>query len=363
MTKVLVLYYSMYGNMYHMAQEVAKGVGEVSGARADVRTVPISGAERSLLAMLDALDRTRFTPVVAAPDGPLLREVAARGVRVEPVALPPLRRASFPRLLGNLRAGWARVRETVARVQPDIIHANGTPAMLYLLRARGVPVVWHVRDLAPLGVAGHLLYRRAARVAVISSAVREDLRRYAGNDDKCVLLPPAVDTARFCPCPDTAALRAQRGLPAGVPLLGMIAQFVPWKRHHLFLDTLELLGDRPWHAVLAGADLHHDEAYCQSLRDRLAEPPLRGRVTWLPWQDDAAPLLAVLDISVLTSEREPFGRVLIEAMACGMSVVAMDDAGPRDIVVPGETGILCRADAREIAGACARLLDNADRSN
>jgi len=318
----------------------------------------ISGAERSLLAMLDALDRGRFTPVVAAPDGALLHEAAARGARIEPVALKPLRRGAWWQTFSALGDGWRQVNALIARVRPDIVHANSTPAMLYLLRMRGVPAVWHVRDLAPLDLAGPLLYRRAAGVAVISTAVRDLVTQCARDENKCVLLLPAVDTVQFHPVENKALLRARLGLPVDQPLIGMVAQFVPWKRHGLFLDALAALEDRPWHAILAGADLHHDEAYCAALRRRLASPPFAGRVTWLPWQQDAAPLMAALEICVLTSEREPFGRVLIEAMACGIPAVAMDDAGPRDIIIPEETGLLCPADPSAIATALARLLDD-----
>jgi len=322
----------------------------------------ISGAERSLLAMLHALDRDRFTPVVAVPEGALLREVAARGIRTEPVALMPLRRAAsieaLWRTFSSLQGGWQQVNDVLARVKPDIVHANSTPAMLYLLRTRGVPAVWHVRDMVPLGMVGPLLYKRAARVAVISSAVRDDVAQLAQGQEKCVLLTPAVDTGHFHPREDRLTLRADLGLPIDLPLIGMVAQFVPWKRHDLFLDALAALGERSWHAVLAGADLHHEEEYCVALRRRLTMPLFAGRATWLPWQDDAARLMAALDICVLTSEREPFGRVLVEAMACGVPVVAMDDAGPRDIVVPEETGLLCLPDSLAIAAAISRLLDD-----
>jgi len=324
----------------------------------------ISGAERSLLAMLAALDRDLFTPVVAAPEGSLLRAVANLGIRTEPIPLMPLRRVAsieaLWRTFSSLHGGWRQLNAIVERVKPDIIHANSTPAMLYLLRVRGAPAVWHVRDLVPLGIAGPLLYKRASRVAVISSAVRAEVQQYSGGQEKSVLLQPAVDTEHFHPHEDKAALREKLGLPAGLPLLGMVAQFVPWKRHQLFLDALAKLPDRPWHAVLAGADLHHDETYSTMLKHRLTTPQFSGRVSWLPWQEDAAPLLASLDVCVLTSEREPFGRVLAEAMACGVPVVAIDDAGPRDIVCPEETGLLCPPDDLALAAAIARLLDNTD---
>lgn len=321
----------------------------------------ISGAERSLLAMLDALDRDAWLPVVAAPAGPLLAEVELRGVRALPLPVAPLRR---PHTLsaawvgwGTLQRGWRAVAAAVATTEAALVHANTTPAMLYALHAPRVPVVWQVRDLAPLGHWAALCARRAAQVAVISTAVRRQLLRYA-REEQLTLLPPAVDTAHFQPAADRRALRRALGLPADGPLLGLVAQFVPWKRHHLFLDVLESLADRPWHAVLAGADLHHDQAYLASLQARISKPPLAGRVTRVEWQSDPAPLIAALDLCVLTSQQEPFGRVLIEAMACGVPVVAVDEGGARDIVLPGATGLLAPAERGALAEAVTTLLDD-----
>ncbi|MHB9131291.1 MAG: glycosyltransferase family 4 protein [Armatimonadota bacterium] len=325
----------------------------------------ISGAERSLLAMLDALDRDRWLPVVAAPEGSLLREVASRGVRTIPLALSPLTRPRTPgayvATARALVAGRREVKRLIGLVKPQLVHANSTPAMFYAMHATSLPLVWQVRDLTPLGRWGALLYRRACRVAAISGAVREDLLCYAKDGgEKIVRLPPAVDTAHFHPADDKAAVRVHLGLPCESPLIGMVAQFVPWKRHHLFLDALVQMADHPWHAVLAGADFGRDDAYIASLRDRLAQPPLAGRVSWLPWQPDPAMLLASLDCCILTSQREPFGRVLIEAMACGVPVIAVEDGGARDIVIPGVTGLLTPADPSAIAEALASVIYDAE---
>jgi glycosyltransferase involved in cell wall biosynthesis len=328
-------------------------------------TGEISGAERSLLTMLDALDRERWQPVVAAPDGPLLEEAARRTVGRFTLPLAPLRRPrtlrEFHETFMAIQAGWREVGDALARIRPHLLHCNSTTAMLYALRVTTVPTVWQQRDLVPLAPWGSLLYRRASRVAAISSAVRDDLLRYAGDGGgKISLLMPAVDTEHFAPAPDRAAMRARLGLPADGLLIGNIAQFVPWKRHHLFLDVLEGLAGIPWHAVLAGAAFAAPAGYLASLRERLAQPPLAGRVSWLPWQPDPAPLLSALDICMLTSEYEPFGRVLIEAMACGVPVLAIDQAGPQDIVVPDDTGLLAPADPPALSAALARLLTDTD---
>ncbi len=339
----------------------------------------ISGAERSLLAMVEALDRERWRPVAAAPDGPLLAELAARGVETHAVALAPVHRPHTMTegwaLLQAMRHGWRAVNDLVEAVQPHLLHANTASAMLYALRAE-LPRVWHARDVAPLGKIGGLLYRTAAAVAVISETVFENVLAYATDDGaKLMLVPPSVDTARFHPAEDKAALRRDLGLPADVPLIGLLAQFVPWKRHGLFLDALECLLDRPWHAVLVGAEWpappspsggkgpgDRGDDYAAGLRARLAAPPLAGRATWLPWQDDAAPLIAALDLLALTSEREPFGRVLIEALACGVPVVAVNEGGPAELVQHDVTGLLAPADAAGLADAMAALLDNPARA-
>lgn len=324
----------------------------------------ISGAERSLLAMLDALHGTHITPIVAAPEGPLLAECAARGVQTTAVPLLPLARprslGDVGQLLSTVRRGAHALTHLMTELQPDLLHANSAPAMLYATRVRGVPLLWHVRDLRGLPLLGRLLYRRATRVLAISDAVRQALLSVADDrGEKIALLPPAVDTARFRPSADRAHLRAELGLPLDGPLIGLVAQLVPWKRHHLLLDALERLADRPWHLVLAGADLHDDATYRAALQERLARPPFTGRVSWLPWQAQPERLLAALDVLALTSQQEPFGRVLIEAMACAVPVLAVAEGGPCDIVQHGVTGLLAPADAAALAAALATLLDDA----
>ncbi|MHB9025527.1 MAG: glycosyltransferase [Armatimonadota bacterium] len=328
-------------------------------------TGEISGAERSLLTILDALDRERWQPVVAAPEGPLLEEVARRTVGRFALPLAPLRRPrtlrEFRQTFCAIQTGWREVGDALARIRPHLLHCNSTAAMLYALRVTTVPTVWQQRDLVPLAPWGGLLYRRASRIVAISSAVRDDLLHYAGDGGaKITVLTPAVDTDRFAPADDRGEMRATLGLPADGPLVGMLAQFVPWKRHHLFFDVLEALAKHPWHAVLAGAEFNAPPGYIASLRERAAQPPLAGRVSWLPWQQNPAPLLSALDVCMLTSEFEPFGRVLIEAMACGVPVLAIDQAGPRDIVTPEETGLLAPADLPALTAALARLLADAD---
>ncbi|HEX2950813.1 MAG TPA: glycosyltransferase family 4 protein, partial [Armatimonadota bacterium] len=342
------------------------------GAGVHVKTVlyinatgEISGAERSLLAILDALDRQQWHPIVAAPDGPLLEAVAKRQIKTIPIRLHPLQRPRsirhgaqfFSALQYNRRATSA----VIQHVNADIVHANSTPAMLCSAGTTYLPLIWQVRDLVPLGIIGMLLYRQATRVAVISSAVRDDIVRYAHDGGtKIYNLPPAVDTTVFAPAQDKRVLRERLGLPLDTFLIGHIAQFVPWKRHDLFLDAMTRVVSLPCHAVLSGANLSGDTTYLSHLSDRISTPPLSGHVTLLPWQDNAATLTAALDLSVLTSHNEPFGRVLIEALSCKVPAIAVDEGGARDIVLHDICGLLVPADHDALATAITRCMQSSE---
>lgn len=325
----------------------------------------ISGAERSLLAILDALDRKCWHPIVAAPDGTLQREVAARNIETITLPLSYLKRPRSFRQGWNayrtLQQGRAAVTHCAHEIRPAIIHANTTTAMLYAYGITDIPIVWQVRDLTPLEPFGYQLYRRAARVAVISTAVRDYVLHYAHDEGwKISFLPPAVDTALFRPSDQRTQLRSRLGLPIDQCLIGMIAQFVPWKRHHAFLDAFAQILGKPCHAILAGANLSGETDYFTGLCERIAHPPLSGRVSIMPWQDNPVQLLASLDIAVLTSLQEPFGRVLIESMACGVPVIAVDGGGVRDIITMEQNGLLVSPETSSLVDALQRIMGDSD---
>ena len=257
--------------------------------------------------------------------------------------------------------GSNQLRLLLRTLNPDIIHANNTAACCYLPFHCPAPIIWQVRDLTSLAMLGKFCFHRAARVAVISQAVYDEINLLAGNQaNKIFFLPPAVDTTFFQPAAqeEQDEFRRANNLPLQIPLIGLVAQFVPWKRHHLFLDALCQMKNSNWHALLAGADLHPHDGYLKSIKERIVTPPLAGRVSLLPWQSNPIKLFSSLQMCLLTSQREPFGRVLIEAMSCQVPVIAVDEGGIRDIIHAGDNGLLCSADPNVLAELMAAILDD-----
>ena len=241
--------------------------------------------------------------------------------------------------------------------------------------AAGARVV-HVRDVLPPGrVSDATLRLIAARANVVVANSRytaESVRRAAPSARIEVVHNP-VDLARFDPrLIDRERARSRLGLAGEREvLLGVVAQLSPWKGQHTAVEALRLVREQGLdaHLLLVGsakfvarATRFDNEAYVAGLRAQIAAAGLDDRVSFLGERDDVPELVRRLDILLLPSEEEPFGRALIEAMALGVPVLATDVGGPPEIVQDGREGYLLPPDRPEAwAQAILRIAASPDR--
>jgi glycosyltransferase involved in cell wall biosynthesis len=207
-------------------------------------------------------------------------------------------------------------------------------------------------------VAGIVPTTRAEADHLISSGVRPEIVRqvYLG-----------VDSTRFCEtASDPTRTRAELGIPPGAKVLGFFARLIALKGHSTFLKAVAKLDRRDVHTLVVGGtqlNAPAGPAYERSLRKLVSDLGLADRVHFLGFRPDVPRLMSACDIVCNASQWETFGLVLVEAMLCRVPVIAADVSGPREIVVPGQTGLLfpsCDADAmaariRELLGDPARL--------
>ena len=327
-------------------------------------TSRISGAEQSLLALLANLDRGRFCPHVALPDdGPLARRVLDMGIKCHFVAMPRLRRTINPfRLLRFILAVRRSARELVALAEREgavLVHSNSTIAHVCVIFSgwmwkRGIPTVWHVRDMMDPGMIGDRLAFGAGRIIAVSQAVRQKLQPTCGMSERWCVVHNGVDVERFANA-DGTAFRDEIGAKPGDPVIGMIAQMVPWKRHPDFIAAAKVVHRMLPSAkfVILGDDLFNDHPDYKRHLHRLGDDP---SIIFAGYREDIESAIAGMDVVVLPSEDEPFGRVVIEAGAASVPVVACDDAGPGEIVLDGKTGLLVPVgDIGRIAEAIVQL--------
>ena len=295
----------------------------------------IGGGEESLLGLAATLDRRRLRVRASVTgDGEVSTRLRALGVPVGVVRLPRVR----PWTLGPIVLAVLRLRRLLQRERVTLVHAHGSRGALYAglaTRGLGVPLVWHVRVADPDPRLDRLLARLAEAIVVNSSATAARLRRLPGAAAKLTIVPNGVDPARFAPGPADARLLDSLGLDPAVPLVGYFGRLERGKGVDVLVDAATRL-----HAKLpATAFLFVGEGPLrETLIARAAAAGLPAR--FAGQRDDVAALLRLCAVVVLPSRQEAFGRILIEAMAAGVPVVASAVGGIPEVCVDGVTGFL-----------------------
>jgi glycosyltransferase involved in cell wall biosynthesis len=150
-------------------------------------------------------------------------------------------------------------------------------------------------------------------------------------------------------------------LPPGVPAVGLVGRLQPLKGQDRLLEAHAILRRRGHriHTILVGGDAHElSPEYASSLPRIVARLGLAGEVTMTGQVADAGPYIEQMDILVSASDPpEAFGIVLLEAMARGVAVVAVDSGSPGEFIEDGRTGVLARsAEPTALADALERVL-------
>ena len=294
----------------------------------------LGGAERTLL------DFTRGLPsgmVLACPEGPLADRARGEGVQVAPLRTRGLElRGSVTERLtaGRELAGHGRdVRRLMREVQPDLLLAWGmrtaivAPAAAVAVDQRPALLVRHV-DFLPGPSVARLMraaVARADRVCVNSAAVGRDLDPDGRLGDRLAVISPGVHL------PDYDVEWAMTPDPE-VLLLGAL---VPWKRPDLALEAVARAAERVPHLRLTvvGSPMNAEgERLLDDLRRRAEQPDLEGRVTFAGELADPRQALGRAWCLLHCADREPFGNVVLQALASGRPVVAPAAGGPAEIV-------------------------------
>jgi UDP-glucose:(heptosyl)LPS alpha-1,3-glucosyltransferase len=190
---------------------------------------------------------------------------------------------------------------------------------------------------------------RLRAVLATSSTTAEELTRIYGVAPGLVaVMPNGFDGDEFdleVRSTQRAEQRRRLGVEDDVMLL-FVANELHRKGFDTLVDAVARVGDRRVRVDLVG------RADPRAYRDRIAALGLTDRVVWHGPQRDMAPWYAAADLLVLPTRYEPFGNVVVEALACGLPVITTAVAGASVAVQPGVNGLLHERpdDAGELAG-------------
>jgi len=232
-----------------------------------------------------------------------------------------------------------RLRAWLKGEKPAVVMAHGNRAISLLKGAGARPLI---------GVAANYTLKGRGLDAILCAT--EDLARHcrARGFGPVSIVPHAVVT------PEAAPPQTWRD----PPVIGAMGRFVAKKGFDVLVEALARLrdGGTEFRAIIAG-----DGEEAAALKRLARERGLEEVVEFPGWQSDVAAFFQAIGIFCLPSRHEPFGIVVLEAMAQALPVIATDSEGPVEILRDGEDGIIVpKDDPAALAGAIARLL--ADRA-
>lgn len=321
---------------------------------------PLGGGEQMLRQLLRHGRRHDIEWIVAfLRNGPMADETRALGIETHVVDA------------GRFRHVWRRVK-AVRRVaalararEVDLVVGWMVAGQLTAGPAAwlaGVPCVWYQvgtprpdwldRVATLLPARGVLVLSREGGAA--QSRVRPSRRQW--------LVYPGASLDAFNPdaLPTPPELRRRLGLPAQGALIGMVARLQRWKGVHVLVDALpEILAQRPdAHVVVVGGPHETEPGYAAELAARAEALGVSHALRLVGFQSNVPEWMQAMDVIVHASDREPFGIVVIEAMALGKPVVAGSEGGPAEIISDGVDGLLAPyGDATALAAAALRVLN------
>jgi len=339
-------------------------------------TSVLAGGEIALLELIRTLDRERFTPVVALlSDGPFAVELRTIGVETHILATPrdlldarkdSIGGKSFLKMRAAMSTVFA-LRRVIKQTKADIVHANSLKADILAGiagRLSGVKLIWHIRDrvaddyLSPFAtklirtLAGILPHHIVAN----SNATLQTVQLKKTRNGSAIY--SGLDLGPFAAIP-------ARPLPAN-PIIGIVGRFTEWKGQHIFLQAAAILRNEFPAARfrLIGSPLFGETDYEASLHQLAKSLGIEAITDFAGFRRDIAVAVGELDLFVHASiTAEPFGQVVVQAMAAGKPVVATHGGGIPEIVEHDVSGKLVPMnDAPAMAGAIAELLRKPDES-
>lgn len=327
------------------------------------------GGETDLFTLAQSLDPTRFTPHLLLPyEGQLAQAWREQGWQVHLTHWRGVTTYFIP-------AVWARfpVVQRMTRLLREqkfaLIHADyhTLPLILPAAQQTKTPLMWTVHGWWFRPKFWQRAFFRPIPAAARSYSIRDG---FLGEPP---FMPPeaipviysGVDTTRFHPELDKMPLRSQLNLSAETPVVAMVARFQPVKGHHHFQAMAELVLQQMPEAefIIAGENVFGgsgDESYKNRIMAYAQNHPiLREKLHYIGFRADVERVLAAADVVVCPSDLESYGKVNIEAMACGKPVVSTNRGGPAETVLDGETGYLVNpGDVTAMAQRVLQLLHN-----
>jgi len=340
------------------------------------------GAEISLLSLLENLDRELYNPVVLVPmfslnhsrysederTLPGLNEkLAESGVEVISFRCSKLKMHNpVPYILTILK-----LIHLIRKYNIDLIHSNEFLANQYGIvasRLCRIPMICHVRVFLTHKAVRNTFIAYTNALIANSQAVADSLVDFNIDPSKITVIHNGIDRKKYeFNTTGRTAFRRRWNIDSETILLGVIGRICDGKGQDTAIRALSLILEKHKNVrlIIAGdTAVDHSKDYLAYLKHSVLHSGIKDKVVFTGFIEDNIEIYSGIDILLVPSVNEPFGRVLIEAMACQRAVIASNAGGPKEIIVHRKNGLLFQGhDDIELATLTCELIDNRELRN
>ncbi|MDP1853766.1 MAG: GT4 family glycosyltransferase PelF [Candidatus Omnitrophota bacterium] len=299
----------------------------------------LGGAEQVVINLAKNLDKQKFNPIVCCLNdkGVFAEELEKEGIEVIPLAKKHKFDISVIKSLINI----------IKQYKIDIVHTHLWGANFWgriAAKLSGVKVIIateHNIDVWKTSLhlfLDKLLSFITDKIIVVSNKVGEFYAQKAHiAKNKIRVIYNGIDIGRFNRDINSGQKRESLGISNDEKVIAIIGRLVPQKGHRYFLRALKKLtacGLNVKGLIIGSGELEAE------LKEYSASLGLNGKVLFMGLRKDVDTILPIVDILALPSLREGMPIAALEAMACGIPVVATDVGGNREVITDGVTGYI-----------------------
>ena len=325
------------------------------------QSAELYGSDKTMLYFLSELDKTKYLPIIVLPfDGPLKIELEKNNIKVVIAPVLKLYRKMFTpknifKFIKEYYKGTKILNALNKEYKFDLVYTHTLAALIGILFAkkRNIKHLWHVQEIIAKPKVFNFLFKKILSLDCNHKVVYDSIATmnfWIENNLKLTEKSEAVwngiETKNSKSFTDAELNEVRENYFFATNneiVIALVGRINSWKGQQLLLQSFETVIEKHKNIKLVylGSAPPNQPIFETELRNKIKEYNLESNVILIPFQKEIEKFWNSIDIAVVPStEPEPFGMVVIEAMLAKKPVIASNHGGPTEIVVENETGLL-----------------------
>ena len=344
------------------------------------QSAELYGSDKTMLYFLSELEKTKYLPIIVLPfDGPLKNELEKNNIKVVIAPVLKIYRKIFTpknifKFIKEYYQGIKVLDALNKEYKFDLVYTHTLAALIGILFAkkRKIKHLWHVQEIIAKPKVLNFLFKKALSMDCNHKTVYDSIATmnfWIENNQKLTQKSEAVwngvETKNIKSFTDVELQEVRENFFFSSKeeiVISLVGRINSWKGQQLLLKSFNQLVKKHNNIKLVylGSAPPNQEIFEIELKNQILEFGLEDKVVLIPFQKEIEKFWNAIDIAVVPStEPEPFGMVVIEAMLAKKPVVASNHGGPTEIVLNNETGFLFEPNnASSLSDALEKLIKN-----